>query len=178
MDNISSAHLTSPHLNPLLRMIMLFSAVFFILHFAYQAASGTVVEKIIIDMATVRPSVFLINLLNSNEHVFAHGHGLISPYARLSILNGCEGTESLFLIVAAIMAFKTHWQNKLVGLMLGSLVIYLANQARIVTLYFALRHDRGLFAALHGYIAPILIIAIGCLFYILWIQWSLRKIQD
>ncbi len=177
MNNTRSEHFAFPHLNPLLRMVVLFFAVFFILHFTYQSASGTVVEKIIIDTATVRPSAFFINLLNANEHVFAHGHRLISPYVRLSVLNGCEGTESLFLIMAAIMAFKAPWRHKLVGLVWGILIIYLANQARIVALYFALRHDRGLFSALHGYIAPILIIAIGCLFYLLWIQWSLQKTQ-
>ncbi len=175
MNDINPDHFIAPHLNPLLRMVVFFSIVFFILHFVYQSASGTAIEKVVVDMATVRPSVFFINLLNSNEHVFAHGHRLVSPYARLSVLNGCEGTESLFLIIAAILAFQARWRHKLVGLVLGVMVIYLANQARIVALYFALRHDRGLFSALHGYIAPVLIIAVGCLFYLLWIQWSLRK---
>jgi len=177
MNDINSDHVGFLHLNPLLRMAILFFVVFCILHFAYQSAAGTVVEKVIIDMATVRPSAFFINLLNSNEHVFAHGHRLVSPYVRLSVLNGCEGTESLFLIIAAILAFKARWRDKLAGLLLGAIVIYLANQWRIVALYFALRHDRELFSALHGYIAPVLIIAIGCLFYLVWIQWSLRKIQ-
>ncbi len=177
MDDPDSGRLIFFHFNPLLRMVILFFIVFCILHFAYQFAADTVVEKVVIDMATVRPSAFFINLLNSNEHVFAHGHRLVSPYARLSVLNGCEGTESLFLIVAAILAFKAHWLDKLAGLLLGVVVIYLANQARIVVLYFTLRHDRELFSALHGYIAPVLIIALGCLFYLVWIQWSLRKIQ-
>lgn len=177
MDDPDSGDSIFFHLNPLLRMVILFFVVFCVLHFAYQFAAGTVVEKMIIDVATVRPSAFFINFLNPGEHVFAYGHRLISPHVRLSVLNGCEGTESLFLIIAAILAFKAPWRDKLVGLLLGVIVIYLANQVRIVALYFALRHDRELFSALHGYIAPVLIIAVGCLFYLLWIQWSSRKIH-
>jgi len=129
-------------------------------------------ETALIDNATVRPSVFLINQINPHERVKAKGHRLVSSHAKLSVLNGCEGTESMFLIIAAILAFQTSWRHKVTGLVLGMMTIYLANQVRIVSLYFAARHDQALFAALHGYIAPTLIIAIGCAFYIGWIQWT------
>lgn len=155
-----------------LRFIVLFSIVFYTLHWGYQKASGTVIEKALIDIATVRPSVFIINQWQSTERVHAQGHLLVSSQVKLSVLKGCEGTESLFLIIAAILAFRSSWRHTLAGLASGTIVIYLANQTRIVALYFALRHDRELFAALHGYIAPTLIIAVGCLFYLWWIQWS------
>ena len=133
------------------------------------------IEKAFIDIATVRPSAFIINQLQSAERVHAQGHRLVSSQVKLSVLKGCEGTESLFLIIAAILAFRSPWRHTLAGVALGTVVIYLANQARIVALYFALRHDRELFAALHGYIAPMLIIVVGCLFYLWWIQWPHRK---
>ncbi len=154
-----------------LRLLVIFVLVFSVLQVGYQAGRGTVVEKAAIDIATVKPSVWLINRLNPQESVQARGSSLVSPQVRLSVLSGCEGTESMFLIVAAIAAFRSSWRHKLVGLTLGVLLIYLANQARIVGLYFALRHDRELFAALHGYIAPTLIIAVGFLFYLWWMQW-------
>lgn len=163
------------HSFSLLRFIVLFAIVFFTLNWGYQKTSGTVIEKAFIDIATVRPSAFIINQLQSAERVHAQGHRLVSSQVKLSVLKGCEGTESLFLIVAAILAFRSPWRHTLAGVALGTVVIYLANQARIVALYFALRHDRELFAALHGYIAPMLIIAVGCLFYLWWIQWPHRK---
>lgn len=155
----------------LLRLVAMFAGVFFSLQWGYQQASGTGVERAIIDVATVRPSAFLINQISPAEQVLAEGHRLVSPFAKLSVLNGCEGTESLFLIMAAILAFRAPWQRKLAGLGLGIIIIYLANQARIVSLYFALRHDQALFSALHGYIAPTLIIAVGCVYYLWWMQW-------
>lgn len=159
----------------MLRLVAIFAVVFFSLQWGYQQAAGTVIEKAVIDVATVRPSAFMINQINPGEQVIAQGHRLVSPFAKLSVLNGCEGTESLFLIIAAIVAFRASWQHKLAGLALGVILIYLANQARIVSLYFALRSDPTLFSALHGYIAPTLIIAVGCVYYLWWIQWPQQK---
>lgn len=161
----------------LLRLVVIFAGVFFSLQWGYQQAAGTVIEKAIIDMATVRPSAFMINQISPGEQVIAEGHRLVSPFAKLSVLNGCEGTESLFLIIAAILAFRATWRHKLAGLTLGVVVIYLANQARIVSLYFALRSDPALFSALHGYIAPTLIIAVGCVFYLWWMLWPQQNIS-
>ncbi|HEY5603136.1 MAG TPA: archaeosortase/exosortase family protein [Gammaproteobacteria bacterium] len=162
----------------LLRLVAVFAGVFFALQWGYQQASGTVIEKAIIDVATVRPSAFMINQINPMEQVIAEGHRLVSPFAKLSVLNGCEGTESLFLIMAAILAFRAPWRHKLAGLALGVILIYLANQARIVSLYFALKSDPALFSALHGYVAPTLIIAVGCVYYLWWMQWPQRNTAE
>jgi len=147
----------------------------FLLHLGYQAGRGTALERTVIDVATVKPSVWLINQISGQEQVKAQGSSLVSPKARLSVLSGCEGTESMFLLIAAVLAFRSPWSRRLAGLTLGIMVVYLANQVRIVALYFALRHDHALFAALHGYIAPTLIIAVGCIFYLWWMRWAQQK---
>lgn len=138
----------------------------------YQEARGTYVERTVIDIVTVKPSVFFINQIRPDEQVIAQGHRLVSPHIRLSVLNGCEGTESVFLIIAAIAAFRSSWRHKIAGLFPGVALIYLANQARIVALYFSLRYDRVWFELLHGYIGPTFIIALGCVFYLWWTKWS------
>lgn len=161
--------------NTLLRLLAVFATVFFLLHLGYQAGRGTVLERTVIDLATVKPSVWLINKISGQEQVKAQGFSLVSPQARMSVLSGCEGTESMFLLIAAVLAFRSPWSRRLAGLTLGIMVVYLANQARIVALYFALRHDHALFAALHGYIAPTLIIAVGCSFYVWWMRWAQQK---
>ena len=159
---------------PLIRLTGSFALFFLVMQWGYQAASGTVIEHILIDEATVKPSAALINQLAPNARVRSHGAQLTSPNIRLSILNGCEGMESLFLMIAAILAYRCRWKDKLIGLTLGTLLIYGLNQLRIVGLYFALRQDQGLFAAIHGYIGPTLIIAIGVLFFTWWTQWTMR----
>lgn len=160
---------------PLIRLSIIFALIFFALHWGYQAARGTELESLVINELTVKPSVMLIHWLTPAEQVKANGSQLVSATTRLSVLNGCEGTETMFLIIAAILAYGCPWRHKLVGLLMGTALIYTLNQGRIVALFFALRQDQALFAALHGYIGPTLIIALGCLFFMGWMQWSMRS---
>lgn len=155
-----------------------FLIVFGVLYGLYAAARGTVVERLVIDTLTVRPSAVLINWISPEEAVTATGHRLVSAKARLSVLNGCEGTESLLLLIAAIAAFSAPWRAKLAGILAGAAVIYVLNQARIVTLYHALRHDRAWFEALHGFVAPTLIVLIAALFFLWWAAWSVSESRD
>ncbi len=145
-----------------------FLGVFAILQLGYAAARDTVVERAVIDVATILPAATLINLIAPDERVRPAGHRLISENVRLSVLNGCEGTETLFLLVAAIIAFAAPWRHKLLGVLIGGLLVCGLNQMRIVGLYFALRHDKALFALVHGYIGPTLIIIICVLFFLWW----------
>jgi len=163
---------------PILKTAIIFFLVFFSFSYLYHIARNTLVETLFIDIATVAPSAFLINIVNPDEVVHAVDHRLISKSVRLSVLNGCEGTETIFLIISSIIAFPTRWKHRLAGLFLGVVLIYTANQIRIVGLYFTLRYKHEWFSAAHGYIGPTAIIMIGCLYYIWWMRWpekSARK---
>lgn len=151
-----------------LRFAIVFLIIFFIVQYVYSASRGGVIEHIVIDVATVRPSAAILNLISPAENVVASGHRIISPNGSLSILNGCEGTETMFLLIAAILAFRAPWLYKLKGAVLGILIIYVLNQVRIVALFFAAQQSRQWFDLLHGIIAPTLIIALGCLFFLFW----------
>lgn len=151
-----------------LRFALIFLIAFFVLQYGYSASRGSLVEHIVIDIATVRPSVEVINLIAPLEHAQATGHRIVSPQGGLNILNGCEGTESIFLLLAAIVAFTAPWKRKLIGFLLGTALVYVLNQARIVSLYFVAHHDRHWFDLLHGYVAPTLIIILTCVFFLWW----------
>lgn len=157
---------------PWLRLIVVFVATFILLHAGYQAGRGTVIERLIIDQATVVPGAWLINQICADEAVQPLGNRLVSPYVRLSILNGCEGTEALFLLYAAIIGSLASWRLKLWGLAGATALVYLVNQIRMVILYFVLRDSPTLFSPIHGYVGPTFIVAIGCLYYLGWIQWA------
>lgn len=145
-----------------------------LLQWLYQEGRGTWVERLLIDTLTVGPSAAVIQWLTPLEQVKALGHSLVSPQARLNILSGCEGTECLFLLWAAVLAYPAAWVRRLNGLFFGTVLIYGLNQIRIVALYYAARHDRELFPLLHGTLAPTLIILLACLFFLVWAQASPR----
>lgn len=151
-----------------LHFAFIFLLIFLALQYGYSACSGTAIEHLVIDVATVRPSVAVINLIAPDDVAQASGHRILSPLGGLSVLNGCEGTESIFLLLAAIFAFTAPIKHKLKGALIGTLLVYFLNQMRIVSLYFAAHHDRHWFDLLHGTIAPTLIIALGCLFFLFW----------
>lgn len=152
-----------------LRFALGFLLVFALLQYGYAALQGSTVEHLVIDVATVEPSAAAIGWLYPEIPVRAEGHRIVSPAGSLSVLNGCEGTESVFLLWAAIAAFPAAgWRRKAMGAAVGTALIYLLNQARIVALFYVLRQDRSLFDLLHGYIAPTVIILLGCLFFLGW----------
>jgi len=166
METAARSKLTS------LPLVLGFIVAFLILHVAYQSSRGTAIERAVIDRATVIPGAWLINHIRPDEAVQPLGNRLVSPYASLSILNGCEGTEALFLLYAAIIGYACSWRLKVFGLVGATALIYVLNQVRMVSLYFVLRETPTLFSPIHGYIGPTLIIAIGCLYYLGWIQWA------
>ena len=154
------------------RMTFVFALLFTAMHFAYQHSKDSLFETLVIDTATVKPSVALINLIAPELKVLPVEHRLVSSKARLSVLNGCEGTEMLFLLIAAVLAFQAPWQKKLLGLAAGVTLIYLLNQARIVALFFSLLEDKALFSAVHGYIGPVVIVLNTAYFYLMSVRWA------
>lgn len=151
-----------------LRFAIVFLCIFFMLQYTYSASRSGIIEHIVIDIVTVRPSTTIINLIAPDTDAKASGHRILSPHGSLSILNGCEGTETMFLLLAAILAFKSSWLQKLKGAALGVLIVYALNQGRIVALFFTAQQNRKWFDLLHGYIAPTLIIVLSCLFFMWW----------
>lgn len=149
-----------------LRLILIFLAVFFVLQYAWEMSRDSWLERTVIDHATVMPAAWLINALGTVAPVHADAYRIVSPLARLNIRNGCEGLETLFLLVAAFFSQPFPWKVRLWGIGLGTLLVYGLNQARIVILWHAWLDQRNLFGVLHGTVLPLVMIAV-CLAYFL-----------
>ena len=145
-------------------------AVFFALHQAFAAAGGTAPERWIIEQATVRAGVEVLNLLWPSLDVQAIGPRLVSAQARLNVHNGCEGTDVLFLLIAGVVVAPVNLRWRLFGLAAGLPWVFVLNQARLIALFHALRHDTALFSLLHGTVAPLLLVAAVGLFFAWWLN--------
>lgn len=152
----------------LIAYVFLFVALFGALDYAYYLCRSTAIERLIIDTLTVRPAAAFINKVVPEVAVTASGNNLISPFGEISILQGCEGTEAIFLLIAAIVPFPAAWEAKLLGIVVGIALIYVMNQLRILALVFTLHWHPDWFASLHGLIAPTSIVVAGCLFFFFW----------
>ena len=151
------------------KFLTFFAAIYCVLHGAYLLIPDEVLKEKIYYQGIVSISAELINLF-SNEHVNAHHNILSSSKAALEVVRGCDGAGTLFLIIAATIAFSCSIKHKLVGLLSGVALVYLLNQIRIVGLYFVVAYQRSWFEPIHTYFAPSLIVLI-CILYFAW--WSI-----
>lgn len=153
-----------------LRLVLIFLAVFFALQYAWGLSRGTWLEHVVIDQATVIPASWIINQIWPVFHVIPEGHRLIAPMGRLNVLNGCEGLEILFLLVAALIAHPFAWRSRSLGIGLGALLVFVLNQARIVILWHAYLSNRDWFSALHGTVLPLIMIACCFIFFLAFLS--------
>lgn len=153
-----------------------FLAVFSALQLTWQRLNGTAVEYFVIHVCTVVPAAHLANVLTPHVHARAVGFSLRAPGGGLNIENGCEGLEAFFLLAAGFIVAPLKWKSRLSGLLLGSLLVFVINQARILTLFYAYRADHALFDPLHADVAPILVILIICAYFYAWLAYSSRHV--
>lgn len=147
---------------------LIFFAVFFILQMSYDACRGSDFEHFILGDLTVAPTAAVINLVTPTVNVKALGNQLIAPGGGITVLKGCEGTEIMFMLVAAFAAVVMPWRRRLSGLGLGILLVFCINQVRLVTLFYVYRSEPSLFNLLHGTVAPIVLILCVALYALYW----------
>jgi exosortase/archaeosortase family protein len=148
---------------------LLFLAVFFAFQFGWEALRGSALEYVVVHDATVRPAAWLVNRLTPTVHAQAFKFTLHAPGGGLNILNGCEGTEALFLLCAAFVVAPLQWRSRLPGLLLGVVVVFAVNQARILLLFYAYRSDHALFDPLHSTVTPIAMVLLVASYFYAWL---------
>lgn len=113
-------------------------------------------------------AAYTIDLFAPAEHVSALQNKLLSTHVSLEIVRGCDGAGTIFMLIAAVIAFRASVKHKFIGVSLGLFLLYILNESRIISLYFILAYKRGWFQLVHTYFAPTLIIIISCLFFLWW----------
>lgn len=147
-----------------------FLLAFVVLQMLYAWSEGTAVERLLVDIITVRSAAWIIAHLDPASAVLAVGHEIIAPCGALSILNGCEGSGAMLLLSAAMFAAPMSIGWRMAGLMAALPFVYLVNQLRVVTLFFSYCAARDMFALLHGYAAPTATVIACCIFFRAWLQ--------
>lgn len=161
-------------LNKLLVYPVLQACLFLLIFASLQAiwfyTHEGIVGKIIIENMTVKFSVMLINLFTPAIGAFANNTHISAQGGGINVINGCEGVEVMFLLIAAMLVAPISLKEKLLGLILGIPYVYLLNQGRLIAMFYAVRSDKALFNILHGTIAPILLIGCTVLFFSYWLS--------
>ena len=101
---------------PLWLTLAIFVGVFAVLQWAWGEARDTWVERLVIHQATVKPATALIQIVTPDANARPVAASIKAPGGGLNILNGCEGTEVMFLLIAAFAAVRLNWRQKMIGL--------------------------------------------------------------
>lgn len=152
----------------LVQQALWFLFAFALLHGLWNVIRGTSAERLAVDILIVKSATAFINALTPSVNAAAAGARILAKGGGINISSGCEGTEALFLLIAAIFACPFGWRVRVIGMLLGTLLIFALNQIRIVSLFYAYRYDQGWFDLLHHKVAPLALIAAGSMFFLLW----------
>ena len=154
----------------LLWRLAVFLGIFAALQGIYGAAKGGWFEHLVIDRLTVQSAALVIDYASPELGVEPSGSKLKAPGGGINVLNGCEGMDVVFLVTAAMLVAPISWRARLLGILCGTLVVLVLNQARVIALFYAFRSDRSLFDMLHGVVSPLLLIVAASGFFIAWLQ--------
>ncbi|OQW65198.1 MAG: exosortase family protein XrtM [Proteobacteria bacterium ST_bin11] len=146
----------------------LFVACYALLDYAYFKIPVDLFANVIYYHGVVAVCADLVNWLAPLEQVWAKQNHLISAKADLEIVRGCDGAGVLFLVISAVLVFPGGLKQKLLGLMLGIGLIYGINLLRICVLYFVIAYQPGWFQLIHTYVAPTLMVVLGCFYFAWW----------
>jgi exosortase H (IPTLxxWG-CTERM-specific) len=90
------------------------------------------------------------------------------------IIDECVGWLEIVIFIAAVLAFKTSWRNRALGVVLGIVGIYFFNIVRIMVLVLVGRYAHEIFDFTHVYFWQATLIVLITGLWILWIRFVVR----
>lgn len=154
-----------------------FLVVFGVLAGAFEASRGTAFEHFVVVDLILVPTAALLNLLSHHGTIALVGHSLVSGHTRLHVTRGCEGIELFLLLSAAIFAFPAPLKRKIHGFALGAALAYALSVIRLVTLDDTLRFAPQAWELMHGFLMPLVPVAIMGVYFLAWSNATPRQLS-
>lgn len=149
--------------------LALFAVGYALMYCGYALLPDSVLRDVVYPHVINRPAQWLINRLPSMEQVVAHQDHLESARAHLLIVRGCDGAGVLFLLLAAVVACRASAAATFSGLLGAISLVYAANEARIVALYWVAAYHASWFTLVHVYVVPTAMILFSGLYFSAWL---------
>jgi exosortase/archaeosortase family protein len=148
---------------------VVFALTFAILQLSWQGLRETALGRVLVEQVTVGSAVALVNTFTPSVQARADGPTVRAGSGGLNIVNGCDGTETLFLLAAAFVVAPLPWRRRLGGFLLGLPVVFVVNELRILALFYANRDDAALFDLLHATVTPIAVVLLVAGYFYAWL---------
>ncbi len=151
-----------------IKFLLLFIVFLLVGHIIVQL-SFLKIGTFLINVMHTKVSAFIIGILSQDGSVVARNSSIVSKHLSMEIAKGCDGTEGILLIAAAMLAYPAGMIKRAYGLIAGVCVIYVFNLIRIIGLWFVLGHAPALFDFVHVYVGQTFIILFGFLYFLWWV---------
>jgi exosortase H (IPTLxxWG-CTERM-specific) len=118
----------------------------------------------------VKASAFLVSLFGGQAA--AQQNVLRNPVTGFAITveDTCNASNVVILLCAAVLAFPAHWRQKLKGLVAGTVVLYLVNFLRIISLFYLGQYNFTWFEFAHWYVWEGLMMLVTLVLFWVWVQ--------
>ena len=124
--------------------------------------------------ANARVANGILNLMGQDTHV-SEITIRAARYA-ITVRRGCDAIEPSWFFCAALLAFPARLGRKVLGILMGAILLQILNLVRIVSLFYVGLYHPIFFDAAHVEIWPAVFIVVTISFWIGWISWMGRSV--
>jgi exosortase H (IPTLxxWG-CTERM-specific) len=137
---------------------------------------NVVQQHVVLPWTSFLAKVCAVLLTGFDKTVAAQGKVIwnVTSGFGVSIEPGCNGIEASIVLLSAMVAFPSRWQDKLVGFAAGAATIQMLNVARVVSLYYLGQWDMKLFHFAHAYLWQVFIMLDVVVVWLCWARWTRR----
>ncbi len=107
--------------------------------------------------------------------VQTHGQVLSGGGASIEVRRGCDAFQPIALFCANVLAFPAPRGRKALGVVVGVVVLLVANLGRIVSLFWLSQAGSEWFEQAHVTIWPVAFIILSLALWLAWARWAGTK---
>ena len=172
LENVEKVSLTQkirPFLSlrhPITKFCLLFLMLIIVLSFLLSL--GVVKQHVYRPLTTLIASQAAWILKVVGLKVYASGITISGEGFSVKILANCNAIFEIMLFLSAVIAFPALIKDKVVGVVVGTILIYLLNLLRVVLLFLIGVYSPQFFEGTHIYVAQSIFIVMVAIFWLFW----------
>ena len=152
--------------HPITRFCLLFLVLLVV--FSFLLSLELVKQYVYNPLTTLIASQAAWILKVLGQKVYASGIIISGEGFSVKIVSNCNAIFEIMLFLSAVIAFPALIKEKLVGGVLGTILIYLLNLLRVVLLFLIGVYSPQFFEGTHIYVAQSIFIVMVAIFWLFW----------
>ena len=154
---------------PIFRFAGAFVALLLLFQLAYyEFITGNATFRSYLSVNT-HAAAALLGLIG--EPVTVSGDVMTSTFS-MSIKRGCDGLQAMATLAIGVLTFPAGVRKTVPAIVVGTVLLFLHNITRIVSLFWAGVHPPSHFQDLHAW--PAFLVLCACAFWVAWAMWATR----